>query len=86
MCKNILQNVPEYYLEPLMLIARYFLKVNYSVGDYNEYKKNFIIKAQRYEKYYQKDDIVQENLYQNTNIVLMISDQKGDSGKIVFFW
>ena len=82
---NILtKRIPEAYIEPLALYSNYQLFLNYSFSDHLSYQKLYTKKYEKYVKQYKNDNLVPETFYQDSNVFLLVSGQRGDAGKIVF--
>jgi len=76
--------LPDYFISPYLTCAEYHLIINHSVVNFEKYCDMFAQRYFRTEKYYKETSLIEENLYQDTNAFLLLSTQKGDSGKILF--
>jgi len=81
---KILMNViPNYHVSPLVVCAYYSLIVNQSPVDYQKLCEIYNLRTQKYQKYFRKDVLCEENLYQNNCALFVVSGQKADAGKVV---
>jgi len=76
--------LPEHFIAPLKLCADYHLVLNFSFHDSQKYIDLYTNKYFKCEKYFKAPNLIQENLYQNTNSFLLLSGQKLDNGQILF--
>jgi len=82
--KNISGQVPEYFVEFLLLCAQYFLVLEFSQSKYQRYCENYHIRYTKFKKYLISPDLSEENLYQNTNAFLILAGQGKDNGKVKY--
>ena len=81
---SLVHTLPEYFVEPIMLFSHYYGMLNHSVGDSSVYRKLYNIRRQKYDKHFKEKHLVNENVYQDTNVFIIISAQKTDSENIVY--
>jgi len=75
---------PEHYISPLLCYAKYYLIVNHQTNIFEKYCEHFSQSYFKFEKFYKESTLVEENLYQDSNVFLLISTEKGNYGKILF--
>jgi len=81
---TFLNTVPDSFLDPVLLCGQYYLLLNHSMTDYNNFTKLYSKKYEKYAKFFKYDKLTPENFYQDTNAFFILSGQKADSGKIVY--
>jgi len=81
--KRLMEVIPNYHVSPLVFCAYYNLIVNQSPIEYQKLLEIYNLRNQKYQKYFRKDVLCEENLYQNNCALFIISGQKIDAGKIV---
>jgi len=81
---KLFKNLPESYVSPYLIYARYHLILNYSLLKFDKYMESFAQKYYRNEQYFKASKLIQENLYQDSNGFLLLSSQESESGKILF--
>ena len=72
--KTFLKRIPEYYLHPYLVFAEYSLYLNYSIEDYYAYYETYTRKLTRFTKEFAKNYFSEENLYQDDNAFVIISE------------
>ena len=78
------RTMPESFLEPLLLYAEYHLALNNSVEDYIKYKNLYAQKYSRHAKNFDDLILTENNLYRDTNALLILSAQGADHGQIKY--
>ena len=78
----VMKMLPEYYVGPYMLDARYHLVLNYSIKQYNRYKQLYTQRLLKYDKEFESSELCEENLYQSTNAFVILSGL-AEKGRIV---
>ena len=82
--KSTLEMIPKYFTQPLLMISRYYLFLNHSTKDAIHYQKLYEMNYKKYEKHFQAEDLVENNLYQPDSAFLIVSGQKPNAGAITF--
>jgi len=77
--------LPEYYISPFLSYAEYFLVLNYSVKSFDKYYELYTQRHNKIQKFLKDPNLMEENLYQSSNAFLLVSSQKADFGKILFY-
>ena len=80
----LFKSLSESNLKPLLLYAHYFLSLNHSLEDYSHYLKIYSQRFQKYQRYFDQQDLCQKNLFQASNGLYLLSGQKGTAGDIIF--
>ena len=81
--KKLMSVIPQYHVSPLVVCAYYSLIVNQSPTDYQKLCEMYNLRTQKYQKYFRKDTLCEENLYQGNCALFVLSGQKNDAGKVV---
>jgi len=79
--KNMFEKIPDYYVEPLLIYAQYCLDLNHSVEEFFKYVESFEKKSWKYQKFFQEDKLIEENLYDKNNGFMLFSCEKGKEGQ-----
>ena len=66
-----------------MLCAEYYRAVDFNLKTYQYYRSIYTKKLFRYDKYFEDSVLCEQNLYQNTAL-LLLSPQRNNIGQIVF--
>jgi len=82
--KNLLENLSETNLEPLLLYAHYSLSLNHCSEDYSRYLKIYSQRLQKYQKYFDQEDLCKKNIFQNNTGLYLLSGNKANAGHIMF--
>lgn len=81
---HIFLTIPDYYIQPLLLVAEYNLILNYTIKDCKKYFSAYFKKCNKFQKYFINSNLIKENIYQSKNAYLLISGEKLDNGHIVY--
>ena len=81
---NLLRNIPDQYVSPLLIYAQYQITLNYSLEQYEKYVERFNNQCMKFEKSLKETTMNNENLYQSNNAILLISGEKANNGQILF--
>jgi len=74
----------EYHIEPLLLYAKYHLILNHSIHDNIQFKKVYSMRLQKYQKYFDQDQLVEENMFHRDVSFTIFSDSKTSLGKVYY--
>lgn len=75
---NSSSKIPELFLAPVKLWAEYQLVLDFSLHDYQKFNDIYLSKYIKCDKHFKSSDLVQENLYQETNAFLILSGTKDE--------
>ena len=78
------QSLPEYYVSPFLLYAEYNWIVNHSVTNFEKYYEIYTQKSFKAQRFFKESSLIEENLYQETNALVLISTQKSEFGKVLY--
>jgi len=81
--KDLVDYMPEFYVRPLVLFAHYNLIINQSPYDYEKFYEMYNLRNQKYKKYFKSERLCEQNIYQDTCALFVVSGQKADSGKVI---
>ena len=84
MMDKLSQCLPEYYVSPYLIYAEYHLILNYSLKKFDRFVEIFAQKYLKNEGFFKETCLVEENLYQDSNVFLLLSSQKNQFGQILF--
>ena len=76
--------LPEHFISPLLCFAKYSLVANHLPRDFDRYCQSYNQSYFKYEKIFKDANLVEQNLYQDSNAMLLVSIQKADFGKILY--
>ena len=82
--EKLFRSLPDYYVSPFLMYAQYHLVLNYSLSEFDKYMNGFAQRYYKNDRYFKDSKLIQENLYQDNNVFLLLSSQKNESGKILF--
>jgi len=82
--RRLSEVTPDYFTEPLVVLAQYYLVVHHSFETYLRYWNNYINKTQKYEKIWASGTFCEENLYNQDTALLVFSADEEGAGKIVY--
>jgi len=82
--KLLTHTIPDSYIEPYLLVAGYYLILEYSPENFQKYIEIYVQKQVKQSKRFESKTLTRENLYQVNNILLMLSGGKTNSGQIAF--
>jgi len=74
--------MPDYSIKPLLLYAYYSLFLGYSLEDHSKHKDLSSKRSQKYQKQFENDRLVQENLLQDDTFLVVVSGEKQTAGRI----
>jgi len=81
--EEFLQDIPEYFLEPLLFYAHYELVLNHSYERFSDYYKVYYKRAEKYGKNFKGANFTQENFFKENTGFLIFSGEKQSQGKIL---
>jgi len=81
---GLMRNLSESNLEPLLLYARYSLSLNHCYEDYSRYLKIYSQRLQKYQKYFDQEDLSHKNMFQENIGMYFLSADRADVGNIIF--
>jgi len=82
--KKFFKVMPEYYLEPLLLYAHYYLVLNHSYEKFTQFHALYSNKHQKYAKTFAMDHFCQENFYKRNTSFFILSGEKQTPGKVLY--
>ena len=82
--KKFFQVAPEYYLEPLLLYAHYYLVLNHSYEAFTQFHAIYSNRHQKYAKIFNLDHFCQENFFKKNTSFLIVSGEKQTPGKVLY--
>jgi len=85
--KNIVKmtgNMSEYYLEPYLLYAAYSLYLGYSTEEASKFQELYTKKSSNYEKWFESNRVTPENLFQEKNLLIVLSGEKETFGVVTY--
>ena len=78
------RNLSEYYISPFLVYAEYHLVANYSKDNFEKYYDIYTQRYYKAQRFLQEPKLQEENLYQGSNALILISTQKNEHGKILY--
>jgi len=82
--QSLTSSLPDNYVSPLLLFAEYHILANYSLHDYEKLGKLYLQRFFKYERQFKDLSLMQDNMYQEQNVFMILSGQKVSSGQIVY--
>jgi len=82
--KSTVELMSDHHIEPLLLYARYHLVLNHSVNESTHYTKLYNQKLQKYHQYFEKDGLVQENMFNQDISFTIFSCSEATLGKVFY--
>ena len=76
--------LPDHYIEPLFLCCEYYRVLDYNWKYYKQYYNMCVQRYAKYEKHLRGTNLTEENLYQNKNVLLILSRRALDCGQILY--
>ena len=82
--KMMMDTIPDYYVDPLIVCAHYQLALNHSEEEFKKLSQLYWRKYQKYEKFFNQDRLCNENSYQRDNGFFLISAEKKTAWKTTY--
>jgi len=81
---NASRSHPQHFISPFLCYAKYYSIVNHSSIEFDQYCQIYVQRYFKLEKSFKEPNLIEENLYQDSNAFLLLSTQKSEFGKILF--
>jgi len=82
--EKMLKEIPDYFLRPVLISSMYELLLNFSLVGHQKYYESYLRKGSGFAKPFTESDLMEENLYQSSNVFLILAADSADCCRIMY--
>ncbi len=82
--EKVLKEIPDYFLRPVLISSMYDLLLNFSLVGHQKYYESYLRKGTAFERPFTEHDLMEENLYQSSNVFLILAADSADYCRIMY--